>query len=258
MKLFVSRFILLVTFMVTAVQSYSKSQDYDFYLKLGSGISVAQSPNIVAVYPPWTPAMQGYNVPLGSCPIASFGVGCQLFDVVDLEVSMSNRSVFEYRQFQTPTSGGDSYTREFDLNVTPIIFSANILGLGIPHFHADMGLGAMYPIIGAGIGVSNLLITNYRTTGLPAIGDSSPFQTFSAENQYTLRKNFTYTLLAGVEYNYDQRWAIGTGYRWFNAGDFKGPQYQRVMGGSAVDVADDQWSMRFRAQEWFIEFKIFI
>ena len=98
----------------------------------------------------------------------------------------------------------------------------------------------------------------YRTTGLPAIGDSMPYETFSAENQYTLRQNFTYTLLAGLEYNHQNRWAIGSGYRWFNAGNFQGPEYLRVMGGSAVDVGNDQWGMRFRAHEWFIEFKIFI
>ena len=85
-----------------------------------------------------------------------------------------------------------------------------------------------------------------------------PFASFSAENEYTLRKNFTYTLLAGFEYSNTDRFAIGTGFRWFNAGDFDGPQYLRVTNGSAVDVADDQWQMRFRAHEWFIEFKIFI
>ena len=67
-----------------------------------------------------------------------------------------------------------------------------------------------------------------------------------------------YTLLAGFEYSHSDRFAIGTGYRWLNAGNFDGPQYQRVTSGSAVDVAGDAWDMRFRANEWFIEFKIFI
>ena len=188
----------------------------------------------------------------------ALSVGCELLHVVDLEVNISNRSTFKYRKFQTPTTGGGSYTRKFDLNVTPILFSANLLGRGIPYFNWDIGCGKIYPVLGAGLGVSNLLITNYRTTGLPPTGDSSPYASFSAENQYTLRKNFTYTLLAGFEYNYNDCWAIGTGYRWFNAGHFKGPRYQRVASGSAVDVAGDAWKMRFRSNEWFIEFKIFI
>lgn len=258
MKRFVvTLFLLAITISGTA-QCCSQSDDYSFYLKIGSGISVSQLANVVAVYPPWTPAIQGYDSALGNCPIASFSVGCELFHILDLEVSISNRSMFEYRKFQTPTAGGDSYTREFDLNVTPIIFSASILGRGIPHCNWDLGDGKLYPMIGAGIGVSNLLITNYRTTGLAPTGDSAPYNSFSAENQYTLRQNFTYTLAAGVEYSHTDRWAIGTGYRWFNAGNFKGPQYQRVADGSAVDLAGDAWDMRFRANEWFIEFKIFI
>lgn len=178
--------------------------------------------------------------------------------LVDFEVSISNRSTFEYRKFQTPTSGGDSYTRKFDLSVTPILFSANLLGRNIPHLNWNIAYGKIYPIIGASVGVSNLLITNFRTTGLPPSGDSSPHASFSAENQYTLRKNFTYTALAGFEYSYKDCWAIGSGYRWFDAGNFKGPRFQRVATGAAVDVDGEEWKMHFRANEWFVEFKIFL
>ncbi|MBS0628406.1 MAG: hypothetical protein JSS09_09370, partial [Verrucomicrobia bacterium] len=146
----------------------------------------------------------------------------------------------------------------FDLSVTPLLFSINLLGRGIPYLHWNIGSGKIYPMIGSSLGVSNLLITNYRTTGLPPTGDSSPYESFSAENQYTLRRNFTYAFLAGFEYSYTNRFAIGTGYRWLNAGYFKGPRYQRVSSGSAVDVDGNEWNMRFRANEWFIEFKIFI
>ncbi len=236
-----------------------QSDRYNFYLKVGSGISISQSADITAPYPPWNPAEQGYNANLGYCPISAFTVGCQIFDVADLEVSVANRSMFTYQQFQTSTTDDQSYTREFNLSVTPILFSANILGKGIPSLHWGAGSkGTIYPMFGAGIGVSNLLITNFRTTGLPPSGSSSPFASFSSENQYILRQNFTYTLLVGVEYNHHDRWAFGTGYRWLNAGSFDGPQYLRTESGAAVDVAQDAWNMRFRANEWFIEFKIFI
>lgn len=248
--------LLAIGFWNTAICHY-QPQDYSFYIKVGSGISFSESANIKAPYPPWNPASQGYNSSLGNCAIASLSIGCEFLRVVDLEVSVSNRSTFEYRKYQTPITGGGSYTRKFDLSVTPILFSANLLGRGIPHCNWKIGCSKIYPIIGAGVGVSNLLITNYRTTGLPPNGDSSPYASFSAENQYTLRKNFTYTLLAGVEYGYKDYWAIGTGYRWFNAGHFKGPRYQRVDSGSAVDVAGDAWKMRFLANEWFIELKMF-
>jgi opacity protein-like surface antigen len=258
MKHLLGRFSLLVIIISGVAQCGSGPQNYPFYIKIGSGVSISESVNVVASSPPWNPAIQGYNSTLGNCPIASLSFGCELFHVVDLEVSISNRSIFEYRKFQTPTTGGDSYTREFDLNVTPIIFSANLLGRGISRCNWEVGVGKVYPMLGAGLGVSNLLITNFRTTGLSSTGDSAPYDSFSSENQYTLRKNFTYTLLAGVEYSHNDRWAIGTGYRWLNAGSFKGPQYLRAASGAAVDVASDQWDMRFRAHEWFIEFKIFI
>lgn len=259
MKRFFVTLALLAIIVSATAQGNCQPQDYSFYIKVGSGVSCSESANIIAPYPPWNPAIQGYNCKLGHCPIASLSVGCEILHIVDLEASISNRSIFEYRKCQTSTTGGESYTREFDLNVTPILFSTNLLGRGIPYCHWESCCGStIYPMIGVGLGVSNLLITNYRTTGLPPTGDSAPFASFSAENQYTLRKNFTYTLLAGLEYSYHDDWAIGTGYRWLNAGCFKGPRYQRVANGSAVDVACAAWKMRFRAHEWFVEFKIFI
>lgn len=252
-------FLLAATITATAdTTDNPESENYSFYLKVDSGISFSESANVVALSPPWNPAIQGYDSNLGNCAIAGVSIGCELFHAVDLEVNFSNRSLFKYRKFQTPTTGGDSYTREFDLSVTPILFVANIIGRGIPYFNWDVGCGKIYPIVGGGVGVSNLLITNYRTTGLPPTGSSSPYESFSAENQYTLRRNFTYTILAGLEYSYKNSWAVGTGYRWFNAGHFNGPGYQRVSNGSAVDVSGDEWQMRFGSNEWFIEIKIFI
>ena len=232
--------------------------DYSFYIKVGSGVSFSESANVVAFPTTWNPAIQGYNSKLGNRPIADLSIGCELMQLIDLEIGISARSTFKYRKFQTPVTGGDSYTREFDLDVIPILFSVNLLGRDIPCLNWDVACGKIYPIIGAGVGVSNLLIRNYRTTGLPPSGDSFPYPSFSAENQYTHRKNFTYKALVGFEYSYNDRWAITTGYRWFDAGKFKGPRFQRVATGAAVDVAGEEWRMRFRSNEWFIEFKIFI
>lgn len=233
-------------------------QDYSFYIKVGSGISFSESANVIAPPLAWNPAVQGYNSKLGNRAIADLSIGCELMHLVDLDVSVSARSTFKYRKFQTPVDGGDSYTREFDLDVIPILFSVNLLGRDIPCLNWDVACGKIYPIIGAGVGISNLLITNFRTTGLPPSGASDPFASFSAENQYTHRKNFTYTALIGFEYNYNDCWAIATGYRWFDAGKFKGSRFQRVATGAAVDVGGEEWKMRFRSNEWFVEFKIFL
>ncbi|HLB40585.1 MAG TPA: hypothetical protein VJJ83_02240 [Candidatus Babeliales bacterium] len=232
--------------------------DYTFYLKVGSGAAVSELATVRAPYPPWYPALQGYNAKLGVSPIISFGVGCELAQLLDLELNIANRATFKYRKHQTPTIGSDAYTREFDLNITSVLIAANLLGLGVPALNWEVGGGRLYQVLGVGLGVSDLLITNFRTTGLPATGDSAPYASFSTENQYTRRRNFTYTLLTGLEYNYQNCWVLGSGYRYFNAGNFSGPQYLRTGSGGAVDVGAATWQIPFRANEWFIEFKLFI
>lgn len=261
MKCLLASFLLLAITLsgtINAECCCQPQEDYSFYIKVGSGISFSESANVFAPPSTWNPAVQGYNSKLGNRAIADLSIGCEFMNLIDLEVSISARSTFKYRKFQTPFDGGSSYRREFDLAVIPILCSINLLGRDIPYLNWDIACGKIYPIIGAGIGVSNLLITNFRTTGLPPSGDSAPFASFSAENQYTLRKNFTYTAHFGIEYNYNNCWAITTGYRWFDAGKFKGPRFQRVSTGAAVDVAGEEWRMHFRSNEWFIEFKIFI
>lgn len=232
--------------------------EHPFYIKAGTGISFSESAKVHAPSQTWIQADQGYNSKLGNTAIGGLSLGYELMLLIDLEVSISNRSTFKYRKFQTPVGGGDSFTREFDLSVTPVLFSVNFLGRDFSCLNWDVACGKIYPILGAGVGVSYLSITNFRTTGLPATGDSAPYASFSAENQYTLRKNFTYTALVGFEYRHNDSWAIATGYRWFDAGKFKGPRYQRVASGAAVDVGSEEWKMRFRSNEWFVEFKIFI
>lgn len=232
--------------------------DYSFYIKADSGISFSESANVKAPSPTWASAVQGYNSTLGNRAIVGLSLGCELMQLVDVEVGISNRSTFKYRKFQTSVGSGVSYTREFDLDVTPVLFSVNLLGKDISCLNWDLGCGKVYPMIGVGLGVSGLSITNFRTTGLAPTGASAPFDSFSSENQHNVHKNFTYTINLGFEYNHNDSWAIATGYRWFDAGDFKGPRYLRVDTGGAVDVAGEQWKMRFRSNEWFVEFKVFI
>lgn len=232
--------------------------DYSFYLKADTGVSFSESAQVHATSETWTQALQGYNSRLGDRPIAGLSIGCEFMHLVDIEVGISNRSTFKYRKHQTPVGGDITYTRQFDLDVTPVLLSVNLLGRNFSCLHWNIACGKVYPIVGVGVGVSNLCITNFRTTGLPPNGDSAPYASFSAENQHTTHKNFTYTALIGFEYNYNDIWAISTGYRWFDAGKFNGPRYLRSDTGAAVDVAGNSWKMRFRAGEWFVGLKIFI
>lgn len=231
--------------------------EYFFYAKAGSGVCCPETMRVVALPPTWNVSLQGYNAPLGTRAIADASLGCELMRCLDLDVGIASRSIFKYRKFQTHANGGESYRREFDLNVRSILFSATLLGRDVPCFARDIACGTLYPMVGAGVGVSDLLITNFRTTGLPPSGESDPYASFSVENAYTLRRRCTYTVLAGVEYNVQDRFALSTGYRYFDAGRFKGPRFFRVANGSAVDVSGDEWKLRFRANEWFIALKMF-
>jgi opacity protein-like surface antigen len=235
------------------------SFDYQFYVKAGSGISFSQDARVVALPPTWDPAIQGYNAKMGNRPIFDLGLGCSFMKLANLEVSGSFRPGFKYRKFQTPSEIVDpiSYTREFDLDLTTALVSITLTGQTIPYLNWNLGCGTLYPIIGAGVGSSRITIYNFRTTGLPPSESSAPFNSFSAENQYCVRDNFTYTATAGLEYS-SERWALGTGYRWFDAGRFKGPRFKRVATGAAIDIAGDEWKIQFKAHEWYIEFKIFI
>lgn len=254
-------FTILGAFFITVSTSAKCSTtptDYTFYIKASSGFSCSESANVSAPSPLWNRAIQGYNASMGTCPIIGLSVGAEFLHLVDFELSLSNRSTYEYKKLQTPVDGGDSYTRRFDLDVTPILLNVQLLGASIESLHLNTRYGKIYPTIGFGIGVSRLLITNFRTTDLPSTGDSFPYPSFSAENQYTLRTNFTYMVLAGVEYNHQDRWAINLGYRLLNSGYFSGPQYLRVSSGSSVDVGKNQWKMRYVANELCIELKLFI
>lgn len=231
--------------------------EYSFYAKVGSGVCCPETLHVIAPPTTWNVALQGYDTTLGTRAIADLSLGCELMRWLDLDVSIASRSNFKYRKFQTPTVGGDSYRREFDLHVRSILFSATLLGREMSCFTWDIACGTLYPVVGASVGMSDLLITNFRTTGLSPSGDSAPYASFSAENQHTLRRRCTYTVFVGLEYNIQDRWALSTGYRYFDAGRFKGPRFFRVANGSAVDVSGEEWKMRFRANEWFIALKMF-
>ena len=48
--------------------------------------------------------------------------------------------------------------------------------------------------------------------------------------------HFTYQAMAGLEFRFMECWAISAGYRWFDAGKFKGPKYVRDENGIALEA----------------------
>src|SRR5262249_15940456 len=116
-----------------------------------------------------------------------------------------------------------------------------------------------YPVIGGGVGVNQLTIFNFRSIGLPPVDPLlSPAPGFAAENEFTRHYHVAYQALAGLEFRYCNNWAITMGYRWFDGGKFRGPRFFRDEIGHAADVQGDTWKIKFRANEVFLELKLYI
>ena len=171
----------------------------------------------------------------------------------------SYRPNFKYSKFQTtpsssPATGNlGNKTRRFDLDVTSLMLTFYLNGLGFDQTHWKLGekAGSLYPILGIGIGTSQLKVFNFRSTDLPPTDPTlDPSPGFGSENQYSIRYRFTYQALAGLEYRYNDRWVLSTGYDWLDSGRFKGPRYIRDPNGISLDAEDNEWRISFAAHEF--------
>lgn len=237
-----------------------------FYLKYGSGASVSRKAHVKAPLAIWDEAVQGYNADLGARPIFNAGLGYEFGPIFSTDLLLSYRPHFTYKKFQTGIQNGvqgflGDKTRRFHLDVLSLMGTAYVSGHGFDCLNWSVGCdcGEFYPLLGVGAGVSRMQIFDFRSTGLPAVDpDVYTSPGFGSENEYLVRYRFTYQVMAGLEYRFNDRWAISTGYRWFDAGRFKGPRYLREPSGIAFDVGGDEWRMNFSAHEWFIELKVLL
>ncbi len=232
------------------------------YLKLNTGASFARKAKISAPPASWDPSPQGYNGRLKTRPIIGAGIGCDFNSLFSADITASFRPDYRYRKFQTSTSISTpafvgTKIRKFDLDATSLMGSLYLSGRGMSFLSWDITSSSeLYPFFGGGIGASRLKIYNFRSTNLTSL--IPPFPAFASENQYTIRYCFTYQLQTGLEYRYHEKWALSTGYRWFDSMRFKGPRYFRDSIGQSFDVGKDEWRIKFRAHELFLELKIFL
>jgi opacity protein-like surface antigen len=232
------------------------------YFKVGTGASFSEKTDIYASPVFWDPSPQGYNADMGCLPILTGGLGYEFCDLFSADITLSYRPNFHYKKFQTSTSTETPgflgiTTRNFNLDISTLMFSMYLSGVSFQNLTWEIPCccSAIYPIIGAGIGVNELLITNFRSTGLPPVSEADPFPAFSSDNAYFKSYHFTYQIMAGLEFRFMDCWAISAGYRWFDAGKFNGPEYVRDQTGIALEGIP--WKIRFKANEFFFEFKYF-
>lgn len=236
-----------------------------FYLKLGTGATFPYKAKIHASPALWDPSPQGYNGSLGVEPIIEGGLGYEFCPLISTDLVFSYRPNFSYKKFQTSTATSTpgfagTKTRRFKLDIATMLFSAYLSGRDICYISWDFPCicSSLYPIIGGGVGVSQLKIFDFRSTGLPSVDPlSNPFPSFTAENQYTIRYRFTYQVLAGLEFRYHHSWALSLGYRWFDINRFKGPRYFRDSLGHAFDAENKEWRIKFKTNELFLDLKVF-
>ncbi len=244
-----------------STQSVDCYNTQGFYLKVGSGASFSTKANISAPSSVWDPAQQGYSARLGTTAIGLAGVGYDS-PYVTGEVTVSCRPDYNYSKYQVPTTTATpgtigTTTRRFDLDVSSAMFSLYLNGRGFKYLHCEAGRGGVfYPMVGGGVGVSQMTLYNFRSTGLPTVADGFP--SFASENEYSVSYRFTYQVMAGLEYRYHDMFAISLGYRWFDVAQFNGPRYIRDSEGNAVDVQSNTWKIKFKANEVFLELKLFL
>lgn len=253
MKSFFLAGIILCSTLLASDCQQSDSQYSNLYLKLGTGPSISRKATIYTNPALWDPAEEGYNASLGTVPIVLGGLG---YDnpYICTDITLTYRPDYSYSKYQIPTTGTTpgalgTTTRRFNLDIGSAMWTVYLSGRGW------VKSWPVYPIIGGGVGVSRLLIYNFRSTGLPTVVDGEP--SFASENQYTVNYRFTYQVMAGFEYRFKDICALSLGYRWFDPNRFSGPRYLRDNEGNALDVGSNTWKINFSANEVFAEFKVF-
>lgn len=257
---------LAITFLEGNENCCEHAYDSRFYLKLDSGVSFSQKLDIDAPLAFWDTAKEGYNDNVGNRPIIGLGVGYEFPKVFSTDVTFAFRPQYKYRKFQTPLPGPTTpsflgtKTRAFDLDIATLMLSGYLSGRGCSLLTWEISAfpGAIYPIVGVGIGMSRVLISNFHASGLPPVFPAiDPTPSFGSSSDCTIRYTFTYQLMGGLEYRYCDAWGISMGYRWFEVAKFKGPRFLRDPSGTALDISPNEMRIKFAAQELFAEFKLF-
>ena len=239
------------------------------YLKFGSGASSSTNTDVCAPSDFWDPANQGYQSNFGTAPIFEVAFGYDIIPFLTTELSLSYRPHYSYKKFQTPpeeiqTPGAlGTKTRRFNLDAMTLIFSLFLNGKGFDALRWKTGPSGsyIYPFIAGGLGISELTIYNFRSTGLPAnpefVTPIISFCSFASENEYTKRYRFTYHVMAGLEYRLLQNWGFELGYRWFSTTKFRGPSFVRDSRGNSADLTGSEWTQRLSANEVFANVKYY-
>lgn len=234
-----------------------------FFVKIMSGASFTRNSRISAPSSFWDPAPEGYNSRLGTGPIIGGGVGYQFSEWFSADITVAHRWSYKYNKFQsgvpnpgTPAALSDK-TRHFSLQSTSFMFTPRINGKGMEKLHYKFcNGGILAPFAGVGIGFALNRMNNFRTTIAPNSNTGGFNGAASIGSSSVTKTSLAYQFETGLEYLCN-KWGFSVGYRWFDAGKFRGPN--NVIAGTAqpgnpiVGVSVPPWRGRLRAHEVFAE-----
>ncbi len=245
-----------------ATDQHPKLKEKKTYLKLELGASFSTTARVSAPLTFWDGATQGYDSDFGTRPLFAAALGYDIVPALTAELSLSYRPHYTYTKFQTPPDTNDSSpgfigtkTRRFNIDATTLLVSLFLNGRGLAPLRWKSGpMGSyFYPFVGAGVGISDVTLYNFRSTGLPPNADAfGTTLSFASENEYTKRYPFTYQVLAGLAYRLLPNWKFEIGYRWLSTNRFKGPSFIRDKTGNSADVRGFEWKQRLSANELFL------
>ncbi len=233
------------------------------FLTVGFGYSWSEDANVKANPSFWDPAKQGYNSDLDSSEVYSAGLGMRVSPLLALAVDVSRRPSFKYEKFQSPAGPqpvgfiGEK-TRFFDLTNTSVMFNVMLFGRGIYH-QLLLSLGhhiTVEPVIGGGIGVAYNTVENFHSVTATQTGGFNNVNSIGDDRTIT---SFAWQLMAGLHVAIGQRASVDLGYRYFDGGDFEGPNYvHSVSGVTSSGLSVPPWKGNLCSNEAFINFNYLV
>lgn len=151
--------------------------------------------------------------------MVGLGVGYQYNDWLRFDVTGEYRGKTRFTGLDHYNDGGQR-TNDYTGSKSEWLFLANA--------YVDLGTWwCITPFIGAGVGFTNITISNFRDNNIIAGGGG-----YAKDNTET---NFAWALHAGLAYNVSRNFTVELGYRYLNLGDAQSGDLINLDGSNSVN-----------------------
>jgi len=262
---FLSMLLLLVMALVVFVPAYAggpevpaQTPHWRFFMNVGSGYSWSRDAGVRSNPIFWDPAIEGYDSDLSGTEFYGAGIGFLWDDYLSLGVNVVRRPDYQYRKTQMTASEGEQPSnfigdriRFFDLANTSIMLDTMIY---LGHWNNNLlwqlsDHSTMQLLVGGGVGVAYNTLSNFHSVATKKT--SGPFPLVTNIGNETTETHFAWEVVAGLHFEFGDRVAFDLGYRYFDAGDFVGPDYVYEVFESA-GLRVPHWTGELKAHEVFV------